>query len=271
MPLPQLYYYGAQGRAQQIRYTLAEGGLEWDDACAPFPAPDDVKATWLKLGGNTTTNVPMLVMDGRTYTQSSAVLRHVARKGGLMPTDAEHQYEVDNILAAVEDYRTEAYKPIFGALMGAPDAEKIAQLKDEILPTHFKNLERLLGDDDYFVANTLSVAQHVECAVVVAPQRATPAGWGARLRAWGALHAPEKRLSCSDLSGLCSIRRCHPPVSRTLKWCGFEHPGGGPRRLRHFHQLLLQPLPEHQGRVPKAHGLRRPRGREAEACRVHRK
>merc|ERR1712194_811824 len=48
--------------------------------------------------------------------------------------------------------------PIFGALMGAPDAEKIAQLKDEILPTHFKNLERLLGDDDYFVANTLSVA-----------------------------------------------------------------------------------------------------------------
>ena len=141
----------------QIRYALCEGGIEWEDACAPFPAPSDVKAKWLELGKNTTTNVPMLVMDGRAYTQSSAVLRLVARKGGLMPTDLDQQYEVDNILAAVEDYRAQAYKVIFGE----PDAAKIAHLKDTALPQHFTNLERLLGADDYFVANTFSVAQRV--------------------------------------------------------------------------------------------------------------
>ena len=176
----ELHYYGAQGRAQQIRYTMAEGGLEWDDACAPFPPPDDVKAKWLELGKNTTTNVPMLVMDGRAYTQSSAVLRLVARKGGLMPSETDQQYEVDNVLAAVEDFRTEAYTVIFGVLGGAPDAAKLARLKDVILPQHFNNLERLLGDDDYFVANTLSVAQRVGRANVAAPWCATPAGWDAR-------------------------------------------------------------------------------------------
>merc|ERR1712127_322347 len=75
-----------------------------------------------------------------------------------MPTDIGQQYEVDNVLAAVEDYRTEAYTVIFGVLGGAPDAAKIARLKDVVLPQHFTNLERLLGADDYFVANTLSVA-----------------------------------------------------------------------------------------------------------------
>ena len=30
----------------QIRYALCEGGIEWEDACAPFPAPSDVKAKY---------------------------------------------------------------------------------------------------------------------------------------------------------------------------------------------------------------------------------
>jgi len=156
--IAELHYYGAQGRGQQIRYALAAGGIPWDDVSAPFPPPDEVKAKWLALGGNLTTNVPMLILDGKAYTQSSAVLRHVARKGGLMPADAELQYEVDNIIAAVDDYRTEAYKAIFGVLMGAPDvAQKVETLKDT-LPKHFKNFERLLGDHDYFVGDQLSVA-----------------------------------------------------------------------------------------------------------------
>ena len=270
----ELHYYGAQGRAQQIRYTMAEGGLEWDDACAPFPPPDDVKAKWLELGKNTTTNVPMLVMDGRAYTQSSAVLRLVARKGGLMPTDIGQQYEVDNVLAAVEDYRTEAYTVIFGVLGGAPDAAKIARLKDVVLPQHFTNLERLLGADDYFVANTLSVAQRVGDgdAGVVAPRCATTAGWDAR-RSLGCSTPPEKRRSCSDPS--TGIRHYLSPVPGTLQLCTLN-PGGGPRRLRHHHQLLLQPLPEREGELPQARGLRRPRGRAAEdgrvsrECQVHR-
>merc|ERR1712087_86399 len=154
----ELHYYGVQGRGQQIRYTLAEGGIEWTDVSAPFPASDEVKQKWLALGGNLTTNVPMLVMGGQVYTQSSAVLRHAARKGGLMPTSDDAQYQVDNLIAAVDDYRTEAYKVIFPVLMGNPDAEALAQFKAVVLPKHFKNFERLLGTNDYFVNNQVSVA-----------------------------------------------------------------------------------------------------------------
>ena len=45
-------------------------------------------------------------MTVQAYTQSSAVLRFVARKGGLYPEDAELAYEVDNMIAAVDDYRS---------------------------------------------------------------------------------------------------------------------------------------------------------------------
>jgi len=143
--MAELHYFGAQGRGQQIRYTLAEGGVEWTDVSAAFPASEDDKAKWLALGGNLTTNVPMLVMGGKAYTQSSAVLRHAARKGGLMPADEELQYQVDNIILAVDDFRTAAYKVIFPALKFTPDAEANALLKETNIPKHFKNFERLLG------------------------------------------------------------------------------------------------------------------------------
>lgn len=153
-----MHYYGAQGRGQQIRYALIESGIEFNDVCASFPPTPEVKAKWTEIGGNLTTNVPMLVMDGRAYTQSSAVMRYVARKGGLMPADDELQYQCDNIIAAAEDYRSEAYKPIRSVRDGAPDPEMIAQMKENVLPKHFKNFERLLGEAEYFVDNKISIA-----------------------------------------------------------------------------------------------------------------
>lgn len=158
----ELHYYGAQGRGQQVRWALVEGGIEFTDVVAPFPPTEEVRAKWAEIGGNLTTNVPMVVMGGKAYTQSSAAMRHVARKGGLMPADDEHQYQVDNILAAVDDYRTEGYKPIFPVMGGAPDPEKNAHLKENVIPKHFKNFERLLGDAEYFVDNKVSLA---DCGV----------------------------------------------------------------------------------------------------------
>ena len=147
-----LHYYGAQGRAQQIRWTLAEAGIEWKDEKAAFPPTPEVTASWVAKGGNSTTNVPMLEMDGKFYTQSSAVLRVAARKGGLMPADEQLQYEVDNIIAAVDDLRTHAYKVIFGP------AEALAPFKEKIAPTHLANFERLLGDREFFVGDGITVA-----------------------------------------------------------------------------------------------------------------
>ena len=109
-----IYYYPARGRAQQIRYVLAEGGIAFEDRSSSYPPTADERATWLDLGKNTTTNVPMLTIGERAYTQSTAVLRLAARKGDLMPSDEDRLYQVDNIIAACDDFRSQAYKVIFG-------------------------------------------------------------------------------------------------------------------------------------------------------------
>jgi len=153
----KLYYYPAQGAAQQIRFTLVAGGIAFDDVPASsFPPSPEDKALWVRLGQNTTTNIPMLVEGENTvYTQSLAVLRVAARRGGLMPTDVEEVYQVDKLIADVADLRAASYKAI--AMMGATPAAQ-AHYVHTVLPQHVGNLERQLGDNEYFVGGQLSVA-----------------------------------------------------------------------------------------------------------------
>ena len=151
-----LYYYPAQGAAQQIRTTLAAGGVAFED-CVPAthpPAAED-RALWAKLGGNSTTNIPMLIDGDKVYTQSLAVLRVAARRGGLMPTDDAEVYLVDKLIADVADLRAASYKAC--AMMGASQ-EAMASYVKEVMPKHVGNIERQLGDNEYFVGAKLSVA-----------------------------------------------------------------------------------------------------------------
>merc|ERR1711939_229765 len=73
----------------------------------------------------------------------------------LRPTDDEEAYLCDKILADVEDVRNASIKAI--ARFGATE-EAQRNYMTNILPLHLGNLERQLGDNDYFVGNKLSVA-----------------------------------------------------------------------------------------------------------------
>ena len=56
-----LYYYPACGRANQLRLALAEAGIAWKDEYPQgFPPTAEEVANWTSIGGNLTTNVPML-------------------------------------------------------------------------------------------------------------------------------------------------------------------------------------------------------------------
>lgn len=160
-----LYYYKATGKANMIRLALAAAGVEWEDVYPEegFPPNSETKATWRAIGGNTTTNVPMLRMpDGKVYTQSSAVVKAVGRMGGgLMPatsttsTDDYDLYLVDKLLDDTEDLRSAAYRSfvLFGA---SPD--NVDSFVNEVLPLHLGNFDRMLGDGEYFIGSSLSVA-----------------------------------------------------------------------------------------------------------------
>lgn len=152
----KLYYFSATGRGNQIRLALAAAGIEFQDVTADWPPSDEQRKEWAKIGGNTTTNVPMLAFDdGRVYTQSSAIVRAVARMGGLMPSSEAELYVVDKILADCEDIRSLAYSSYsaFGA-----SQEKADAYIDGEFAKHAENLERQLGENYYFVGKKLSIA-----------------------------------------------------------------------------------------------------------------
>lgn len=156
----KLYYYPATGRGHAIRLALAASNIPFEDEYPEggFPPSAEAKEIWRKIGGNTTTNVPMLQMsDGRVFTQSSAVIRAVARMGGLLPTDEAELYMTDKLLADAEDLRGAAYKSFVPWGASKEDAEAFI---NKILPLHLGNLERQLKDStgDYFIGNSLTVA-----------------------------------------------------------------------------------------------------------------
>lgn len=96
-----------------------------------------------ELGGNLTTNIPMLYMDGKYLTQSTAILKNVARKCNLYPQSTlwRQTCDVDNLIEAAEDLRAANYKPM--AFMGGT-ADDITKYKETILPKHLQNFARIL-------------------------------------------------------------------------------------------------------------------------------
>ena len=121
------------------------------------PSKED-KEAWRKLGGNTTTNIPMLEMDdGKVFTQSGAVLRAVGRMGNLLPTDNDGLYTSDKLIEDAEDLRTASYKCFisWGASQESAD-EFIAT----VLPLHLGNIERQLKESSgkFFLGDSLSLA-----------------------------------------------------------------------------------------------------------------
>ncbi|KAL7547011.1 hypothetical protein ACHAWF_010335 [Thalassiosira exigua] len=154
----KLYYYQATGRGHAIRLALAASNIEFEDVYATFPPSEEQKAAWRKIGGNSTTNVPMLQMpDGTVYTQSQAVMRAVGRMGGLMPADDASLYRTDKLMCDADDLRSASYKcfKFWGAPQSACD-EFIAT----VLPNHLGNLERQLKEPGtkYFVGDSLTLA-----------------------------------------------------------------------------------------------------------------
>lgn len=71
-----------------VRLVLAESDVEFEQpafSMGDAAAQSAYFADCRSKGGNLTTNVPMLHIDGRYLTQSAAVLTYCARKFGSVP------------------------------------------------------------------------------------------------------------------------------------------------------------------------------------------
>lgn len=151
-----LYYWPARGRGEQVRLALAATNVPFEQKTFDMSDDESKKAFFEKcreLGGNTTSNTPMLELGGKFYTQSTAIVKFVCARGGLRPRSTTGAFEVDNIIAHVEDLRPIAYKSI-KFLGGTMTKEELVEASEK----HLQNLERLLGDKKFFVDNKLTAA-----------------------------------------------------------------------------------------------------------------
>lgn len=160
MVTAKLYYYGASGRGNKLRLSLAAAGIEFEDVhpTCGFPPSQEQVLAWRKIGGNTTTNIPMLEMpDGKVYTQSTAIIRAIGRMGNLMPTSDDDLYLTDKLMADGEDIRSASYKSF---LSWGASKEVLEKFVSTDLPLHLGNLQRQLveGGKDYFVTDKLTIA-----------------------------------------------------------------------------------------------------------------
>ena len=139
--LLRLHYFPAQGRAQGIRYALVCGGVPFEDipATGGGVANDADKKLWLTLGGNTTTNVPLLTDGEHHWSQSNAVLKVAGRKAGLMPANDEDIFTVEKLLCDAADLQGASFKAV--TMFGAP-REAQQNFKNVDIPKHVGNIER---------------------------------------------------------------------------------------------------------------------------------
>ncbi len=109
MPALQLTYFDGPGRAEPLRIALTIAGIPFEDHRIKFPE----FATLREQGAFPLGSVPVLSVDGRPMTQTSAMLRYVARLGqtDLYPTDPLAAFVVDSALDTFNDTLSHALTP----------------------------------------------------------------------------------------------------------------------------------------------------------------
>lgn len=144
VPQLKLSYFAGAGRAEVSRLVFHFGGVAFKDERLNHPDFLALKPT-LPLG-----QMPVLEVDGVTYSQSMAIVRYAAKLTGLMPKDPLEALNVDMISESLVDMQTSMSEVAYRIKDEALKAEKTKLYLEETLPKHLKMLEsKVLGQ--YFL------------------------------------------------------------------------------------------------------------------------
>ena len=145
----ELYYFpGIHARAEPIRMMFAYAGKTFKDT----PAMDFGK----KKKGNELPfdQVPLLTVDGKTFSQSGAICRYVAKHCGLYPSD--------DFLAAKSGEAFEASQDLqydINPLVNVYRKEQFTKQAKRFLGKMNKDLQNVsdcLGSQDFFAGSSVS-------------------------------------------------------------------------------------------------------------------
>eukprot|EP00931_Biecheleriopsis_adriatica_P088884 TRINITY_DN63110_c0_g1_i1.p1 TRINITY_DN63110_c0_g1~~TRINITY_DN63110_c0_g1_i1.p1 ORF type:complete len:229 (-),score=59.64 TRINITY_DN63110_c0_g1_i1:106-792(-) len=146
---PKLIYFNIPGKAEAIRLAFHYAKIPFED----YRFKDRDEFIRMKQSGELQFGqVPALIVQGKTLTQSAAILRYVGKQAGLYPEDPVLAAQVDALMDQEADalmgMRVTKYKERFGFGAWIMTDENVQRLRkginDEIIPKHLASLEAIL-------------------------------------------------------------------------------------------------------------------------------
>jgi glutathione S-transferase len=151
MPYKLVYFY-VRGRAQALRYLVADNDIPMEEQNVEFK-------DWAAMKGTTIFGQLPMFHDGDfAVAQSNAILRYVARKHGLYGKNEKEQAQIDMLNDQQEDVRLTYLRLIYQQY----DTEKDNYIKT--IPEKLATIEKFLasnnGGNGFFVGDKVNFVDY---------------------------------------------------------------------------------------------------------------
>jgi len=162
--MPLLGYWKIRGLAQPIRLMLGYADVDFEDKLYEVTdEPEYSREAWLKEKFNLGLDFPNLpyYVDGETkLSQSSAIMRHLARKHDLMGKTDKEKDRCDQAAEQICDLRQGFVKLCYGAFFGMDFKEKGPAYAENI-KKNLQPFETFLGDNKWLAGENLTWADFI--------------------------------------------------------------------------------------------------------------
>eukprot|EP01005_Ploeotia_sp_CARIB1_P001574 NODE_493_length_790_cov_307.309201_g484_i0.p1 GENE.NODE_493_length_790_cov_307.309201_g484_i0~~NODE_493_length_790_cov_307.309201_g484_i0.p1 ORF type:complete len:222 (+),score=79.06 NODE_493_length_790_cov_307.309201_g484_i0:53-667(+) len=197
MSKPVLTYFDFTGRAEPIRLAFFVGGVDFEDKRLAKEEFGKAKGEGKFPFGS----VPVLEVNGKTYAQSTSLLRYAGKLAKLYPEDPVAGLGVDMVLDTVEEI---ASKLPFG---GDDIKEKREKFQAEVLPKFLPAINKMAAEnsDGWLVGSSLTIAD-----IMVA----NFCGWLAS----GMLDHLDKELVSKDYAALAAVTKKVQENPKVAEW-----------------------------------------------------
>jgi glutathione S-transferase len=123
------YFDAPTSRGEECRLALVLAGVEFEDNRIPREAWPTIKPS-TPFG-----SVPVLELPGKPAVgESNAILGHIGRRHGLLPSDAWEAMRLESLMSAAEDLRHAVTRTF-----GIQDAEELARRRAELVEGPLRN------------------------------------------------------------------------------------------------------------------------------------
>ncbi len=186
----KLYDFPMSPRARKVRIVLAEKGLQYEKITIDITKGEQKKPEYLAI--NPYGKVPALQDDGTTVYESTIIMEYLNEKypnPPLLPADPGQRARARVLMHLGDNAYDGALAAIVGQVFFKPKGEadqSVIEKAKQDLQTCFERLERELGNNDYLLGSTFTLADI--CFVTWAPlfgplQVEVPAQFS-RVKAW---------------------------------------------------------------------------------------